>query len=60
MFWGIAFIILGMVILIYLRKDISTDLHLSKFFSKNTKTWQGNLAGIVMILIGIAQMINSL
>nr|WP_315205778.1 hypothetical protein [uncultured Flavobacterium sp.] len=60
MFWGIGFIIFGIIILIYMRKDISTDLHLSKFFSKNTKTWQGNLAGIVMILIGIAQMINSL
>lgn len=60
MFWGLGFIIFGIIILIYMRKDISIDLHLSKFFSKNTKTWHGNLADIVMILIGIAQMINSL
>lgn len=57
MFWGISFIILRIVILIYMRKDFYTRL--SMFFSKKSKIWQGNLVGIVLIIIGLAQIINS-
>ena len=59
MFWGISFIILGILILIYMRKDFYTDVRLSMFFSKKSKIWQGNLVGIVLIIIGLAQIINS-
>ena len=59
MIWGIVLVILGLATLIYMRKDFVTEYETSKFFSKHFKRWQGISVGIVIIVIGMAQVVNS-
>ena len=59
MIWGLILIVLGIATLIYMRKDFVTEYETSKFFSKNFKRWQGIATGFLIIIIGIAQVINS-
>ncbi|MDP3680215.1 MAG: hypothetical protein Q8R22_05210 [Flavobacterium sp.] len=59
MIWGIVLILLGLATLIYMRKDFITQYETSKYFSKHLKRWQGISVGILIIVIGIAKIINN-
>lgn len=58
MVWGIVLIILGLFTLKFMRIDFVTQYDTSKLFSKHFKRWQGIVTGILIIVIGIAQVIN--
>ena len=58
MIWGILLIIIGLAAMKYLRADFIAKYDTSKFSSRFFKPWQGIVTGIVIILIGIAQLFN--
>ena len=58
MIWGIILIVLGLLTIKFMRANFVAEYDTSKLFSKYFKRWQGITTGVLIIVLGIAQLVN--
>ena len=58
MIWGIILIVLGLLTIKFMRANFVADYDTSKLFSKHFKRWQAITTGVLIIVLGIAQLVN--
>lgn len=54
---GISMFLLGLAVVLFMHKDFLLEHEISKVIIKKHRFWQGRVACVVMIIIGVAKIV---